>query len=233
MQFVIKVFFCVTNKSKTWRHTDYYNVRQNKYHIHTVNSFPINQPVVETLKYFQKETTAFPLFSCSWSQHCKMHDTYHLFYPPDPDKYRLMRVNCTDCNRCMRLTNSFNSLRLHGQQEMEYKHRRVPKVSAIKHWTNTLLCFTDGIACVPVGLLLCACIYKWVCRCVDVCVCDPHLPSRTHQPQYGSFSSTHDWQSFIWRHVCTGTLVIWSITTWNTIRLCTLGGGKVHEIWGI
>lgn len=99
-----------------------------------------------------------------------MHDTYHLFYPPDPDKYRLMRVNCTDCNRCMRLTNSFNSLRLHGQREMEYKHRRVPKVSAIKHWTNTLLCFTDGIACVPVGLLLCACIYKWVCRCVDVCV---------------------------------------------------------------
>lgn len=189
-------------------------MRQNKYHIHTVNSFPINQPVVETLKYFQKETTAFLLFSCSWSKHCKMHDTYHLSYPPDPDKYRLMRVNCTDCNRCMRLTNSFNSLRLHGQREMEYKHRRVPKVSAIKHWTNTLLCFTDGIACVPVGLLLCACIYKWVCRCVDVCVCviltcppghtshstGPSVPRMIGSLSFGGTSAPAPWWSEALQH---------------------------------
>lgn len=97
----------------------------------------------------------------------KMCDTYHPLYPPDPDKYRLMRVNCTGCLRCMGLTNSFNSLRLRGQQEMEYKHRRVLKVSAIKRWTNTLLCFTDGIACVGVcvSLSLCACIHKCVREC--------------------------------------------------------------------
>lgn len=105
----------------------------------------------------------------------KMCDTYHPLYPPDPDKYRLMRVNCTGCLRCMGLTNSFNSLRLRGQQEMEYKHRRVLKVSAIKCWTNTLLCFTDGIACVGVcvSLSLCACIHKCVRECgrVRVCAC--------------------------------------------------------------
>lgn len=165
-----------------------------------------------------------------------MCDTYHPLYPPDPDKYRLMRVNCTGCLRCMGLTNSFNSLRLHGQQEMEYKHRRVLKVSAIKRWTNTLLCFTDGIACVGVcvSLSLCACIHKYARECgrvrVRVFVWDPHLPSRTHQPQYGSFSSTHDWQSFFWRHVCTGTLVIYGIITWNMIKWATLGE-KPHKIY--
>ncbi len=83
-----------------------------------------------------------------------------------------MRVNCTDYLRCVRLTNSFNSLRLHGQQEMEYKHRGVLKMSAVKHWTNTPVCFTDGIACVGVcvSLSLCACIYKCMHECVCVCV---------------------------------------------------------------
>lgn len=72
-------------------------------------------------------------FSGSWSHPCKMCDTCHPVYPLDPDKYRLMRVTGTDCLHCMKLTNSFNSLRLHGVQEMEYKHGWVLKVSAIKH----------------------------------------------------------------------------------------------------
>ena len=129
------------------------------------------------------------IVSCSWSLPCKMHDTCSLFCPLDPDKYRLMRVNCTDSLRCMRLTNSFNSLRLHGQQEMEYKHQRVLKVSAIKHWTNTLLCFTDGIVCVVVcaSLLLCACIYKSFRECCESVCSSPALqdtPATVRVPQF-------------------------------------------------
>lgn len=116
-----------------------------------------------------------------------------------------MRVNCTDWLLCMRLRNSFNSLRLHGQQEMEHKHQRLRKVSAVELGTNTLLCFTGWIARVGVGLSLSA----RVCELA----CGAHLPSRTHQPQYGSSILTHDWQSLFWRHVCTGSLVICSIIT--------------------
>lgn len=114
-----------------------------------------------------------------------------------------MRVNCTDWLLGMRLRNSFNSLRLHGQQEIEHKHWRVLKVSELEQGTNTLLCFTGGSACVGVSLWLCARIYELLCA--------SHLPSRTHQPQYGSSILTHDWQSLFWRHVCTGTLAICSI----------------------
>lgn len=35
-----------------------------------------------------------------------------------------------------------------------------------------------------------------------------HLPSRTHQPQYGSFRDMQDWQSVFSWQVWTGTLVI-------------------------
>lgn len=37
-----------------------------------------------------------------------------------------------------------------------------------------------------------------------------HLPSRTHQPQYGSLWATQDLQSVFWWHVCTGTFVIYA-----------------------
>lgn len=133
-----------------------------------------------------------------------------------------MRVNCTDCLPCMRLRNSFNSLRLHGQQEMEHKHWRVLKVSAVEQETNTLLCFTGGIACVGVIPLPCACICE---------LCRSHLPSRTHQPQYGSSILTHDWQSLFWRHVCTGTLVICRIITWNLIKQSS-PGEALHKCEG-
>ena len=155
--------------------------------------------------------------SCSWSLPCKMHDTCSLFYPLDPDKYRLMRVNCTDSLRCMRLTNSFNSLRLHGQQEMEYKHRRVLKVSAVKHWTNTLLCFTDGIACVGVcaSLSLCACIYKSFCECLWECVfltCPPGHTSHSKGPSVPR--------------------MIGSPSVWGTSALAPWWSGALkHKIW--
>lgn len=126
-----------------------------------------------------------------------------------------MRVNCTDWLLCMRLRNSFNSLRLYGQQEMKHKNWRDLKVSAVEQGTNTLLCFTGRIACVGVSLSLCACIYELLCG--------SHLPSRTHQPQYGSSILTHDWQSLFWRHVCTGTLAICSIKTWNLIKQSSPG----------
>lgn len=72
--------------------------------------------------------------------------------------------------------------------------------------------------------------WVWTRAWVRVYVWDPHLPSRTHQPQYGSFSSTHDWQSFFWRHVCTGTLVIYGTIMWNMIKWATLGE-KPHRIY--
>lgn len=115
---------------------------------------------------------SFFLFVNSSSQShpikCVIHTT--LSYPQDPDKYRLMRLNCTSCLHCMGLTNSFNSSRQRGQQEMEYKHRRLLKVSAVKRWTNTLLCSTDGIARVGVcvTLSLHACIRE--CVCAGECV---------------------------------------------------------------
>lgn len=66
----------------------------------------------------------------------------------------------------MRLTNCFNSLRLHGQQEMEYKHQGVLKVSAIKHWTNTPLGFADGTA--SVGVCVCRCVCAFISACMSV-----------------------------------------------------------------
>lgn len=63
-----------------------------------------------------------------------------------------MRVNCTDCLLCMRQRNSFNSLRLRGQQEMEHKHGKGSK------------CVGEKIPAAP---------YRWsrMCGCVLVRGC--------------------------------------------------------------
>lgn len=76
-----------------------------------------------------------------------------------------MRVKCTDCLLSMRLRNSFNSLRLHGQQEMEHKQWRVLKVSAGSR-EQTPCCVLQVE--LHVWVFVCRCVHVFVSFCVDL-----------------------------------------------------------------
>lgn len=58
--------------------------------------------------------------------------------------------------------------------------------------------------------------FSWFWRMSNTC---SHLPSSTHQPQYGSLWATHDWQSCFRWQAWTGTFTIWTTTNNKTVRI--------------